>query len=55
MIMNDNGNNDNDNGNSDMTNDFFFFTDEPAQSTITKWLAGGGETTAEGDDPNQSL
>ena len=38
--MNDNGNNDNDNGNNG-TNKHFFFTDEPAQSTITKWLAGG--------------
>jgi hypothetical protein len=22
---------------------------------ITKWLAGGGENTAEGDDPNEPL
>ena len=41
MIMNDNGNNDNDNGNNDTDKRFFFLTDEPAQSTITKWLAGG--------------
>ena len=52
--MNDNGNNDNDNGNNDTDKRFFFNrrTSTVHNHQVACW---GRETTAEGDDPNQSL